>query len=161
MTTMAAVFPTRSGYGLVSLPDAPADRAIKQIIRTVSTKRCILPLNLYRTLPGNSPDADHQELPKALSGANMRDPDKALSHSAQRQTVPRLPTVSEVDLDSIKQESDREASGPDSELERTRRQALERRMPPRAGIQAIIDRRKARGLPDPWLDDKYDWKPKD
>ena len=40
--------------------------------------------------------------------------------------------------------------------EEAARQLLQRRMPPRSRIQAIIDRRPAR---DPWLDDEYDWRP--
>jgi hypothetical protein len=35
-----------------------------------------------------------------------------------------------------------------------RRELLQRRMPPREGIQAIIDR--LRSNPDPWLEDEYD-----
>jgi hypothetical protein len=38
----------------------------------------------------------------------------------------------------------------------SRRQNLQRRMPSRARIQAIIDRRPAH---DPWLDDEHDWRP--
>jgi hypothetical protein len=38
----------------------------------------------------------------------------------------------------------------------SRRQLIERRLPPRSRIQAIIDNRPAR---DPWLDDEYDWRP--
>jgi hypothetical protein len=37
----------------------------------------------------------------------------------------------------------------------TRREAIQRRMPPRGRIQEIIDRRPAR---DPWLDDEHDWR---
>lgn len=40
--------------------------------------------------------------------------------------------------------------------EEAARQSLQRRMPPRSRIQAIVDRRPAR---DPWLDDEYDWRP--
>ena len=42
--------------------------------------------------------------------------------------------------------------GPEQKL--TRRQRLQRRMPPRSVLQAIIDRGK--GLRDPWLDDEND-----
>lgn len=48
-------------------------------------------------------------------------------------------------------------AGPEQPL--TRRQLLQRRMPPREGIQAIID--SVKGKRRPWFDDKYDWEPKD
>jgi hypothetical protein len=159
MSTMSAFCTAKSDSGFVSLLDRPRDSLREPIIRMGSSY--ILPLDRYLAVPNNSPHADHQELPKAFSGANMRDLDRALSRHTEQRAVPLLPTAPGVGADSVKQESDHEASGPDSEIERTRRQALERRMPPRAGIQAKINRRKARGLPDPWLDDKYDWEPKD
>jgi hypothetical protein len=43
---------------------------------------------------------------------------------------------------------------PESEGQPTKRQLLQRRMPSRSRIQAIIDHR--RNLRDPWLDDEHD-----
>lgn len=40
--------------------------------------------------------------------------------------------------------------------ELTRRKLLQRRMPPRSRIQAILDQRPAHDL---WLDDEHDWRP--
>ena len=65
-----------------------------------------------------------------------------------------LPLQADPKLESEKTPAEADA-GPERPL--TRREALQRRMPPRTGIKAIIDRRRAK--PDPWLDDKYDWKP--
>jgi hypothetical protein len=45
---------------------------------------------------------------------------------------------------------------PETPEEEAARKALQRRMPSRERIRAIIDRRPD---PDPWLDDKYDWRP--
>jgi hypothetical protein len=44
----------------------------------------------------------------------------------------------------------------EGDSEEAARLRLQRRMPPRSRIQAILDRRPDR---DPWLDDEYDWRP--
>lgn len=44
----------------------------------------------------------------------------------------------------------------DRSPEQTSRELLQRRMPPRSRIEAIVDRTPAH---DPWLDDEYDWRP--
>jgi hypothetical protein len=41
-----------------------------------------------------------------------------------------------------------------SEPGECRRELLQKRIPPRSGIQSIVDRRRAE--PDPWLDDEHD-----
>ena len=48
------------------------------------------------------------------------------------------------------------SSSVECDAEKAARLLLQRRMPPRSGIQAIINQRPAR---DPWLDDEYDWRP--
>ncbi len=113
----------------------------------------------YFHVSSPSTHADHRILPIAFRGATMCGSDNPLSLPAAQHDVPLPSTAPASDLASDKQESVSVPVELDAELERTRRQLLERRMPPRAGIKAIIDRR--RGQPDPWLDDKYDWEPKD
>jgi hypothetical protein len=49
-------------------------------------------------------------------------------------------------------------SSAEVDSEEAARQLLQRRMPPRSRIQAILDRR-AGGNEDPWLNDEYDWRP--
>lgn len=89
--------------------------------------------------PGSTPDivatshtftADFAKERHRLSGRPLRRPDRRLPIS-----TPVVPMRAEEDA---------------------ARKALQRRMPSREKLQAMADRRPR---PDPWLDDKYDWRP--
>jgi hypothetical protein len=112
---------------------------------------CILPVAFYSPLYYSLPDPLSQTFPLGHPEPVMRHSDAALpagqpigdSISVLGQTMPVEPITEDA------------TNTPDSDSEReARRLLLQQRMPPRSGIQAIIDRR--RELPDPWLDDTHD-----
>ena len=89
----------------------------------------------------------------------MRNSDASLPNDIESQMAILPSSESEIEPASRETERRPAAAVVGPEQPSARREALQRRMPPREGIQAIIDRTK--GKQRPWFDDKYDWEPKD
>jgi hypothetical protein len=100
-----------------------------------------------------------QHSPVGCLWAAMRDLYASFPCDLGRPIAPFSPPTSETGPIDNDTDAASVAADAGSEQPLTRREALQRRMPPREGIQAIIDRSK--GKQRPWFDDKYDWVPKD
>ncbi len=84
----------------------------------------------------------------------MRDSDSSFPDVGEQPLVPSTPGSSETQPTETIPEVSSNAVVSESERELSRRELLQRRMPSRARIQAIIDRRRCER--DPWLDDEHD-----
>ena len=102
-----------------------------------------LPAELFELTVGQRPASDAVSLTCATYKADFDKAKHLLSGKPLRRPNRQRPL-------------DRSASIKSASDELSRRQLLQRRMPPRSRIQTILDQRPAH---DPWLDDEHDWRP--
>jgi hypothetical protein len=102
--------------------------------------------------------AGHQFVPFTIFGGSMRDPGKKPKARDRYSLTPAPPPPGNGPGVSEGIVPEAETLGLREDRPLTKRELLQKRMPSRERIQAVIDRVK--GKRRPWLDDKYDWEPK-
>jgi hypothetical protein len=147
-------FTSASASGFYSPHCSVATSANSATVWMDAGKTCIVTLAFC--LPHQVGTCRARGIPNLASpwGAAMRKSDAILPNDTGAFALhPAAPSSEPRPVDAgIESASSKNNSESDAEL--TLRQRLQRRMPPRNAIQAIIDRR--RDLPDPWLDNKHD-----
>jgi hypothetical protein len=159
MSKMQTLYTAKSASGYLPLPTSTGSSSFGAFAWAVSTKAGVISLALYQPLPMTTFNpADHQRVPSYAQGAYMRDSDSLPVADRPNAVTPILPARSSEPVANIQDVNSGQAADVGT-TQASRMELLQRRMPPREKIQAIIDR--AKGKRRPWLDDRYDLEPKD